>query len=70
MKPQIFQKKYGEEYHTLYVFRSKDGIRITCECLSELYNVSRNHQAKCKHAKELLIALKENKMSGWKDVTA
>ena len=75
MNPQIWQKKYGREYHTLYVFKNKDGIngingiKITCECLGEMYNSNRSHQAKCKHSQDLRLALKENNLKGWINVT-
>lgn len=66
---KIYQRKYGEEYHTLYVIKSKDGWKITCECISQLFNPKRNYQSNCKHAKDLLSALKENNLSKYIDVT-
>ena len=68
MKPQIFQRKYGQEFHTLYVFASKGKeTRIVCECLANLYHKERETNSKCKHAQELLASLKANDLSKYKN---
>lgn len=81
MNPTIYQRLYGNEFETLYVFRQKDKIRISCECLHGLAKRGMNEynrdfslngiprDSTCRHAEDLRKALLEGSMKKYKDVT-
>jgi hypothetical protein len=76
MKPtNIYQKLFWSkenkryEWETLEVFKSKEGLRITCLCLSNLYHKGRDVNANCYHAKQLREAIQSNNLTGWKEVS-
>jgi hypothetical protein len=66
MNSQIYQRKYGNELYTLEI--KKNG-KIICNCVKNLYNPKRDYESNCKHAKDLHIALKENNLKKYIDVT-
>lgn len=62
----IYQRKYGEEFHTLYI--SADG-RIKCECLYNLWDKGRDNCSSCRHVYDLLEAIRKGDLEKYNDVS-
>ena len=81
----IYQKSFKGSFETCYAFIGKDGkvLRISCECEGGEAYKGLTHAKRdwtlngtplhsediCYHAKELKLAIANNNLKGWTDVS-